>query len=98
MSERVPAQDDLRWTILALRAGGLLAVALFVGALCLRLVGVLDTAAAISWAGVVVVISTPPAALLATAVETWRRNRRTALLAVAVLLVLGGASLVALAV
>jgi hypothetical protein len=89
---------DLRWTVLALRGGGLLAVGLFAFGLALRLAGVTDVAASVSWAGVATVIGTPPVTLLATAAETWRDHRGTALLAVAVLVVLAGAALVALAV
>jgi hypothetical protein len=89
--------SELRWTVLALRGGGLLAVALFGVALVLRLAVLAEAAATVSWAGVLVVIATPPAALVATAAETWRHQRPTALLALAVLVVLGGAAIVALA-
>ena len=89
--------QDVRWTALALRGGGLLGVAMFGVALALRLVGNVEVAAAVSSAGVLVVIATPAAALLATSVETWRHDRATALLAIGVLLVLAGATLVAIA-
>ena len=87
----------LRWTLIALRGGGLVAVAIFAVGLLLRLLGSTDAGAAVSNGGVLVVIATPAAALVATAAETWPRDRTTALLAIAVLLVLGGASLVAFA-
>lgn len=79
-----------------LRTGGLAGVAVFVLALVLHSIGMAQEARSVAWLGVIVVISTCPLALVATAAETFQVERTTALLALAVLGVLGAATAVAL--
>ena len=82
-------------TIRALRAGSAFALALFLSAIVLDLLGneIADRAA---YLGVVAIIATPVLALLATTVEQWLRERSIALLALAVVGVLTVASGIAL--
>ena len=82
-------------TIRALRAGGGFAITLFLAAIVLRAVGS-DIADRAAFLGIVALIATPPISLAATAVESWNRDRTTALLALCVLGVLAVAVGVAL--
>jgi len=82
-------------TVRALRAGSAFALALFLSAIVLNLLGN-DVADRAAFLGVVAIIATPALALLATAVEQWARDRSVASLAVAVVGVLTVASGIAL--
>ena len=84
------------WTATALRAGGLAAVGIFAVALALRAAGLEDQARTIATVGVLAVIATPPVALLATVAESLSTDRHTAWLALAVLAVLGVATVISL--
>lgn len=79
-----------------LRACAAFVSGLFVAALVLHVVGNEGAERAASL-GVVALIATPALALLAIALELWNRARTTALLALAVLAVLGLATAVAVA-
>ena len=81
-------------TLRALQAGAAFVSSIFVAALVLHVVGsdVADRAASL---GVLALVATPAVALAATAVANWNRERATALLAGAVLVVLGASVLVA---
>jgi hypothetical protein len=74
-------------TVRALRSGGGFAVALLLSAVVLHLMGS-DVANRAALLGVVALIATPALSLAATALETWKRERTTTLLAVIVLGVL----------
>ncbi len=91
MSERAP----IAWTVRALKSGAAFALALFLSAIALHLVGhpAADKAALL---GVLALIATPAISLAATALEAWARERQTALLALAVLAVLSVATALAL--
>ena len=82
-------------TVRALRAGSAFALALFLSAIVLHVLGsaIAESAALL---GVVAIIATPALALLATAAEQWARDRSIATLAVAVVGVLTVATGVAL--
>lgn len=80
-----PAGSSL--TVRALRSGSGFAVALLLSALVLHLLGS-DVAGRAALLGVVALIATPALSLVATAVESWKRERTTAVLAVLVLGVL----------
>jgi hypothetical protein len=82
-------------TVRALRAGSAFALALFLSAIVLNLLGN-DIAERAGLLGVVAIIATPAIALLATAVEQWVRDRSISLLALAVVGVLTVASAIAL--
>jgi hypothetical protein len=96
MNHPTNSRSTNAWTTAVLRIGGLTGVAVFAAALVLHFIGLAPEAATVAWIGVLVVIATAPLALLATAAETFRADRTTALLAVAVLVVLGAATVVAL--
>ena len=82
-------------TVRTLQAGGAFASALFLAPIVLHFIGS-DIAERAAGLGIAAIIGTPPLSLLATAVETWSEDRPTALLALAVLAVLGVATGVAL--
>ena len=82
-------------TVRALRAGSAFALALFLSAIVLDLLGS-DIAERAALLGVLAIIGTPALALFATAVEQWPRDRSIATLAVAVVGVLTVASGIAL--
>ena len=91
MSERAPVSLTVR----ALQAGATFASALFLVAIVLHVVGnaAADRAAQL---GVLALIATPAVSLVATALESWTRERQTAVLAIVVLGVLGVATGLAL--
>ncbi|HUR15812.1 MAG TPA: hypothetical protein VMZ33_00885 [Candidatus Limnocylindrales bacterium] len=84
------------WTANALRAGGLASVAVFVIALVLHVAGLEQEATALATLGVLTVIGTPSVALVATVAESLVSDRTTAWLALAVLAVLGVATVISL--
>ena len=84
------------WTATALRAVGLVAVLIFAAALSLHVGGLAEQARTVAAIGVLAVIATPPIALLATIAESFRTDRATAWLALAVLAVLGVATAISL--
>jgi hypothetical protein len=84
-------------TIRALQSGGAFAVALLLSALVLHVMGS-DVANNAAVLGVVALIATPALSLAATVVESWTRERPTALLAVIVLGVLTVATGLALSI
>ena len=88
MIERPP----VGWTVRTLRLGQVVAVGLFVLAFAATLAGNSEAAALMASAAVVTLIATPAISLAATVLESWRRGRPTALLAVVVLAVLSLAS------
>ena len=83
-------------TLRSLQAGAAFVSGVFVSALVLHLLGH-DVAERAASLGVVALIATPAFALLGAALENWARQRTTALLALAVLGVLGLATAVAIA-
>jgi hypothetical protein len=91
------SQVPIALTIRALRAGAAFAIPLFIAAIVLNALGI-DVAERAAYLGVLAVIATPALSLAATVVEAWSRDRTIALLAVAVLLVLGVATGLALAI
>jgi hypothetical protein len=91
MNQREPAALTVR----ALRGGAGFATALFLSAIVLGVIGS-DVAARAALLGVLAIIATPAISLVATALETWTRERPTAVLAIVVLLVLAVATGVAL--
>lgn len=82
-------------TIRALRAGSAFAITLLLAGLVLTAVGS-DVGVRAALLGVLAMIATPVLGLAATTIESWDRDRTSALLAVAVLGVLVVASGVAL--
>ena len=92
MNERPRGPNALTQRVL--QAGAIFVSGLFVTALVLHVLGsnIAERAATL---GVVSLIATPAAALAASAIEHWTRERATALLALAVLAVLGVATAVA---
>lgn len=83
-------------TLRVLRAGAAFVSGLFVTALVLRLIGN-DAAEPAASLGVAALIGTTALAMLATVVERWEGDRHTAALALAVLGILGVATVVAFA-
>jgi len=82
-------------TIRALQTGSGFAISLFLAAIVLDFLGH-DVGQRAALLGVVALIATPALALAATFLETWARDRPIALLATAVLALLGVAISVAL--
>jgi len=91
MVHRPPA----RWTVFALTAGTLLSVAGFVVDVVLRWLGQPAPADVVATAAVIALLATPAAGLLATSLELRRDQLPAALLALLVLLILGGATVLA---
>lgn len=82
-------------TIRTLRAGAAFAGSLFMAAIVLHLVGS-DVAERAALLGVMALIATPALSLAATSIETWAKDRPTALLAIVVLAILAVATGLAL--
>ena len=87
--------ERVRWTINALRAGQLAVVVLLGAALALELADATDSGTVAARLGALLLIAVPALALAATALETWRGDRTTAVLAAVVIAVLGVAVAVA---
>ena len=81
-------------TLRALQAGASFVIGVFISALVLHVLGS-DLAERAASLGVLGLMATPAIALAATAVDRWNAERSTALLAIAVLAVLGAAAAVA---
>ena len=93
MRDRGPASLTIR----ALQTGSGFAISLLLAAIALHVLGY-DVAERAGFLGVVALIATPALSLAATFLETWARDRPTALLATAVLAVLAVATGVALSI
>jgi len=91
MVHRPPA----RWTALVLTAGTLLSVAGFVVDVVLRWLGQPGPADVIATAAVISLLATPAVGLLATSAELRHDQLPAALLALLVLLILAGATVLA---
>ncbi len=89
-------RPDAQATVRALTVGTIVAVAVFAVAFVLRLVGQVALAEVASSIAVVVLLATPAVALVTTAVELRRAPGLSAAFAVLVLLILAGATAVAL--
>ena len=89
-------RPDARATVRVLTAGTLAAVAVFAVAFGLRLAGQVGLADGVGTLGVVVLLATPAMALITTAYEMRDVQRNSAWLALVVLTILVGATVVAL--
>ena len=89
-------RPDAQRTIQALTTGTVLSVAVLSLGFVLRLAGQSAAADTVSTIGVVVLLATPAAALVTTALELRGAQRSAAALAVLVLVILAGATVLAL--
>lgn len=88
-------RPSARWTALVLVSGTLIAVAGFVAAFSLRLIGQPSVADTIAGAAVIVLIGTPVSGLVVTSAELRRVQLPAALLAILVLVILAAATVLA---
>ena len=89
-------RPDAWATVTVLTAGSIVAVVLFAAGFLLRLAGQTSLSDSVSTFAVVVLLATPAAALMTTTVELRRVQRSAAILAILVLVILGGATVLAL--
>lgn len=89
-------RTDSRASVAALVGGTVIAVVVFAVSFALRLLGSVGPSDSVGAVGVVALLLTPAAALLTTSVELRRASRPHWVLALVVVLILAGATVVAL--
>jgi hypothetical protein len=89
-------RTDSSASVAVLIGGTILAVAVFAASFVLRLVGYVDLGDSVGAGGVVVLLATPAAALITTTIELRRGHRPHWALALVVLGILAGATVLAL--
>jgi len=89
-------RPDAKGTIGALTAGTIASVVVFAVSFGLRLAGQSDASNSVALVGVIVLLATPATALVTTAIEMRRAQSSAAALAVLVLVILAGATILAL--